>query len=41
MRYYIEPRTRNYVKRYGFLTFVRNLSNKYGKKILDIATKQD
>ena len=33
--YSIEPRTRKCVKRYGFLTFVRNLSNKYKNKLLD------
>ena len=26
--YSIEPRTRKYVKNYGFLSFARNLSNK-------------
>ena len=30
-RYSIEPRTREYVKGYGFLSFTRNLPNKYGK----------
>ena len=34
--YMIEPITRNYVKGYGFLSFARNLSNKYGKQLLDI-----
>ena len=38
-RYSIEPRTRKYVKRYGFLSFARNLSNKYGEQLLDDATK--
>ena len=38
-RYFIELRTRKYVKRYGFLTFVKNLSNKYENELLDIATK--
>ena len=38
-RYSIEPRTRKYVKGYGFLSFVRNLSNKQGKQLLDTATK--
>ena len=37
--YSIEPRTRKYAKRYGFLSFSRNLSSKYGKQLLDIATK--
>ena len=38
-RYSIEPRTRKYVKGYGFLSFARNLSNKYRKQLLDTATK--
>ena len=28
-----------YVKGYKFLSFARNLSNKYGKNFLDTATK--
>ena len=43
MRYSIEPRDRIYVKGYGFLSFAKNmgknLSNKYGQKILDTAKK--
>ena len=35
MRYSTEPRFRKYVKGYGFLSFV----NKYGKKLMDTATK--
>ena len=39
----IEPRERRYVKRYGFLSFAknidRNLSNKYGQKLVDTAKK--
>ena len=39
MRYSIEPRDRVYVKGYGFLSFAKNvgknLSNKYGQKLLD------
>ena len=38
-RYSMEPRTRKYVKEYRFFSFARNLSNKYGKKLLDSATK--
>ena len=42
MRYSIEPRD-IYVKRYGFLSFTKNmgksLSNKYGQKLLDSAKK--
>ena len=37
--YSIEPRTRKYVKVYGFLSFGRNVSDKYGRKLLDTATK--
>ena len=41
MRYSIEPRI--YVKGHGFLSFAKsmgkNLSNKYGKKLLDSAKK--
>ena len=43
MRYSIEPRDRIYVKRYGFLSFAKNigksLSNKYSQKLLDTAKK--
>ena len=39
MRYSIEPRDRIYVKGYGFLSFAKNmgknLSNRYGQKLLD------
>ena len=38
-RYSIEPRTRKYVKGYGFLSFSKYLSNKNGKQLLDIAAK--
>ena len=31
--FYIEPRTRKYIKGYVFFPFARNLSDKYGKKI--------
>ena len=34
-RYSIEPRTGKYVKGYGFLSFARNLLNKYRKKLSD------
>ena len=37
--YSIEPRTRKYVKGCAFLSFMRNLSNKYEKQLLDIAKK--
>ena len=39
MRYSTEPRFRKYDKGYGFLSFARNFSNKYGKKLMDTATK--
>ena len=43
MRYSIEPRDRIYVKRYGFLSYAKNmgkyLSNNYGQKLLDSAKK--
>ena len=43
MRYSIEPRDRIYVKGYGFLSFAKNvgknLSNKYGQKLLGSAKK--
>ena len=40
MRYSMEPRDRIYVKGYGFLSFARNMSNKYGQKlIIDTAKK--
>ena len=35
MPYFVEPRTRKYVKGCGFLSFARNLSNKYWKQLLD------
>ena len=37
MRYSLEPRDRIYVKGYGFTSFARNISNKYGKKLVDAA----
>ena len=43
MRYSIKPRERSYVKDYGFLYFAKNigknLSNKYGQKLVDSAKK--
>ena len=39
MRYSIEPRNRVYVKGYGFLSFAKNLSNKYSQKLIDTARK--
>ena len=39
MRYSTEPKFRKYVEQYGFLSFVRKFGNKYGKKLMDTATK--
>ena len=43
MRYSIQPRERRYVKGYGFLSFGKNigknLSYKYGQKLVDTAKK--
>ena len=39
MRYSAEPRFRKYVKGYDFLSFARKFGDKYGKKLMDIATK--
>ena len=39
MRYSLEPRNRIYVKEYGFMSFTRSMSNKYGKKRVDAAKK--
>ena len=35
MRYLIEPRKRRFVKRYGFISFARNFSDKYSKSLMD------
>ena len=39
MRYLIEPMERRYVQDYRFLSFARNLNNKYGQKLADSAKK--
>ena len=39
MRYTTEPKFRKYVKGYGFLSFARKFGDKYGKKLIDTATK--
>ena len=39
MRHSTEPRFRKYVKGYGFLSFAKKFRNKYGKKLMDTATK--
>ena len=39
MRYSLEPTYRKYVQGYGFLLFARNFGDKYGKKLMNTATK--
>ena len=39
MRYSTERRFRKYVKGYSFLLFARKFGDKYGKKLMDTATK--
>ena len=39
MRYSIEHNYRKYVKGNSFLSFARKLGDKYGKKLMDSATK--
>ena len=39
MRYSIEPKYRRYVQGYGFLPFARKFGDKYGKKLMNTATK--
>ena len=39
MRYSTELKFRKYVKGYSFLSFVRKFGDKYGKKLMDNATK--
>ena len=35
MRYSLEPHYRRYVQGQGFMSFARNIGNKYGKKLFD------
>ena len=39
MRYSTDPRFRKYFKGYGLLSFAKTCGNKYGKEIMDTATK--
>ena len=39
MRYSTELKFRKYVKGYGFLSFAKRFGDKYGKKLMDTATK--
>ena len=41
MRYSLEPKNKKYVQGYSFLSFARKFGNKYGKKLMDSATKQE
>ena len=38
-RYSTEPGTRKYIKEHEFSSYVRNLSDKYGEKLLDTTIK--
>ena len=39
MRYSTEPKYRKYVQGYGSLSFARKFGDKYGKELMDAATK--
>ena len=39
MRYSTEPKYRKYIEGYGLLSFARKFGDKYGKKLMNIATK--
>ena len=39
MKYSVEPKYRQYVEGYSFLSFARKFGNKYGKNLIDTATK--
>ena len=39
MRYSLETKYRKYVQGYGFLSFAKTFRDKYGKKLIDTATK--
>ena len=39
MRYSLEPTYRRYVQGYDFLSFARKVGGKYGKKLMNTATK--
>ena len=39
MRYSTQPKYRKYVEGYGFLSFAKKYGDKYGKKLMDTATK--
>ena len=35
MRYSLEPSYKRYVQEQGFMSFARNIGNKYGRKLFD------
>ena len=35
MRYSLEPSYRRYVQGQGFMSFAKNIGNKYGRKLFD------
>ena len=39
MTYSLEPKYRRYVKGYDFLSFARKIGDKYGKTLMNTATK--
>ena len=39
MRYSTEPKYRKYAQGYGFLSFAKKSGDKYGKKLMNTATK--
>ena len=39
MRYSTEPKFRKYIQGYSFLSLARTLGDRYGKKLIDTATK--
>ena len=39
MRYSTGPKFRKYIAGYGCLSFAKKIGNKYGKKLMDTATK--
>ena len=41
MKYSTEPKFRKYIKWYGFLSFARKFGDKYGRKLMDFATKTE
>ena len=41
MRYSLEPKYTKYVQGYGFLSFSRKFGDKYGKKLMNTATKTE